>query len=112
MATDDFVARVGAMTEASIEALQEAIRNMHGCASTFVERVPIREMHDGAVVWDGEVCVFDITGHPKALRCYAWSHATTGEKRRFVAVLGLGPVDSARSAVQAAIVAEARAKRN
>ena len=37
----------------------------------------------------GRYCgVFDLHGHPTALRCYAWSHAVEGsEKRRYVAVL-------------------------
>jgi len=52
--------------------------------------------------------VFDLIGHPTATRCYAWSHATTGKKRRFVAVLHQGSVDSPEKAVKAAIVGEYR----
>lgn len=37
----------------------------------------------------GEVEVFDLLGHPTASRCYAWSHTTEGERRRFAAVLGI-----------------------
>lgn len=69
-------------------------------------------MHDGQVVWDGEVQVFELIGHPTAKRAYAWSHATTGTKRRFVAVLGLPPVDSAVMAVRTSILAEFKASRN
>ena len=44
---------------------------------------------------------------PEDSRCYAWSHAIEGsEKRRFVAVLHEGPVDSTQAAVRAAIVQE------
>jgi hypothetical protein len=47
--------------------------------------------------------------HATAKRAYAWSHAIDGSaKRKFVAVLGEGPVNSATSAVRAAIVAEFR----
>jgi hypothetical protein len=91
-----------------LEALKEAIRNMHGCASTWVESTPVHETFNGQVVWDGEVQVFDLTGHPKAQRCYAWSHSTTGTKRRFYAVLQLGPVKDAVTAVRAAIAADAK----
>lgn len=100
------------MTEAPIEALQDAIRRTHACEATFLERVPIRETFRDEVVWEGAVSVFDLVGHPKATRAYAWSHATEGTKRRFYAVLHLGPVDSPIAAVRAAIVADARAKRN
>jgi hypothetical protein len=70
------------MDEAGTQALQEAIKNMHGCDSTWLESVHVTEKFKGRVVWDGEVQVFAITGHPKATRCYAWSHATEGTKRR------------------------------
>ncbi len=48
-------------------------------------------------------------GNPsEAKRCYAWSHSTEGEKRRVVAVLDQGPVNSPEKAVRAAIVQEER----
>ena len=94
------------MPEATIEALKEAIRNLHNCDSTWIESVPVKETFEGQTVWEGEVQVFDLHGHPSASRCYAWSHATEGSKRRFIAVLHEGPVDSAQKAVKAAIVSE------
>ena len=93
------------MDDAGVEALREAIRNMHGCDSTWVESVPVVETYRGETVWQGEVQVFDLAGHPKARRCYAWSHATDTGKRRFVAVLHLAPVDGPVAAVRAAIAA-------
>lgn len=93
---------------AEIEALRNAIRHLHGCDSNWVGTVPIREEFQGQVVWDGEVEVFDLIGHPTASRAYAWSHATEGTKRRYLAVLHEPPVDSPREAVRAAIVAEMR----
>lgn len=96
------------MTEAPEAALREAIRGLHGCASRWVESVPVHEVHDGRTVWQGGVQLFDLIGHPKATRAYAWSHETKGGKRRFVAVLHLPPVDSPQAAVRAAIVEEHR----
>ena len=53
--------------------------------------------------------VFDLIGHETALWAYAWSHyLDDSEKRRFVAVLHEGPVDSPETAVMAAIVAEVK----
>jgi hypothetical protein len=89
--------------DAGIPALQDAIRHMHGCESTFVESVPVTEKFNGEIVWDGEVQTFDLVGHPKAKRAYAWSYATNAGKRKFLAVLQLGPVTDAITAVRAAI---------
>ena len=91
-----------------IEELQTAILNLHGCTSQYVETVPVTETFHGETVWQGEVEVFDIRGHPKAIRVYAWGHVT-GEKdqaRRYVAVLELPPVDSPQTAVKVAVAAE------
>jgi hypothetical protein len=72
--------------------------------------VPVRERHGEATVWEGIVHGFDLTGHPKATRAYAWSSPIEGSnKRRFFAVLHLPPVTSPVEAVRAAIVAEQRA---
>lgn len=100
------------MDDVPIDALRDAIRGLHGCDSRYVETVEVKETFAGDAVWDGAVSVFDLVGHPAAKRAYAWSHATTGAKRRFVAVLALGPVVSPETAVRAAIVAEERAKRD
>jgi len=89
-----------------LEALKEAIRNMHGCDSTWIEAVPVHETFQGQTVWQGDVQVYELTGHPQAKRAYAWSHATEGTRRRFYAVLQLGPVVDAVTAVRAAIVAD------
>ena len=100
------------MDPAGIPALIDAVRHLHGCEATFVESVPVHETHEGATVWQGEVSVFSIVGHALASRCYAWSEASTGVRRRFFAVLHVPPVDSPAKAVQASIVADARAARN
>ena len=97
------------MNDVLVEALEDAIRNLHGCESRYVESVPVTETFDGKVVWTGEVQVFDLIDHPAAERCYAWSHAMgDSERRRFVAVLHNPPVDSPEAAVRVAIVAEHR----
>jgi len=91
-----------------IAELQAAILNLHGCASTYVESVAVTETFRGETVWQGEVEIFDIRGHPKAKRAYAWGHVT-GEKdqaRRYLAVLELPPVNSPETAVKAAVMSE------
>jgi hypothetical protein len=93
------------------DSLREAIRTTHGCDSRWVTCEAVTETHDGRVVWEGTVEVFDLIGHPTATRCYAWSHEADGDgRRRFYAVLHEPPIDSPRAAVRAAIVADFRAK--
>ena len=91
-----------------VEELQAAILNLHGCTSTYIESVPVHEEFQGETVWQGEVEVFEIEGHPKAKRAYAWGHATgeDDQARRYVAVLELPPVDSPQTAVKAAVMSE------
>jgi hypothetical protein len=92
-----------------IEELQDVIKHLHGVDSTHVESVPVKETFQGKTVWDGVVEVFDLIGHPKAPRLYAWAYETDNPKRpRYVTVLHLEPVTSPLLAVRAAIVEEFR----
>jgi hypothetical protein len=93
-----------------IGELKNLIRQLHGCEAAHAETVPVKEVFRGQTVWEGEVEVFNIRGHPKARRCYAWAHATGEDDKgkRYVAVLELPPVESAQTAVRAAIIDEAR----
>lgn len=94
-----------------IEELKAAILNVHHAQATHVETVPVVEEFQGETVWQGEVEVFDIRGHPKAKRCYGWGYSTDDDQRRYVAVLELPPVTSPQTAVKAAIVAEIKSVR-
>ena len=92
-----------------IDQLKDAVERTHGGTATFAHSAPVKEVQDGRVVWEGVVQVFDVSGHPKAYRAYAWSSPIEGStKRRFFAVLHIPPIDSPAAAVRAAIVAEHR----
>ena len=93
-----------------IEELRDVIRRLHGAEATHVETVPVKEVFGGETVWDGNVEVFDLRGHPKATRAYAWAHDTDDPKkpRRHVTVLHIPPVTSPVMAVKAAILEEFR----
>jgi hypothetical protein len=65
------------------------------------------ELFRGEVAWDGIVETFDIEGHPKTKRCYAWSFLQDGELQ-YTTVLEIPPVGSAESAVKVAIASKAR----
>ena len=92
-----------------LAVLQNAILRLNGCQSKYVETVtisqPFESFHRNKV-WQGEVAVFEIYGHPKALRAYAWSYTTDNEETKYVVVLKVPPVSSPETAVQAAIAAQ------
>jgi hypothetical protein len=93
-----------------ISDLQDVIRRLHGVESKHVQSVPVKEMFQGKTVWEGIVEVFELVGHPKAPKVYAWSHDTEDPKKpkRHVTVLHIAPILSAEAAVKAAIVQEFR----
>jgi hypothetical protein len=98
------------VVEVDDRQLKEAIETQHGGAATLAQSVPVLETFEGQTVWEGVVHVFDLEGHPKATRAYAWSSPIEGSaKRRFFAVLHIPPIVSPLDAVRAAIVAERRA---
>jgi hypothetical protein len=95
--TDDYVAR-----------LQNAIRQLNDCESKYIERMLISESFQSFkhnIIWEGEVAVFELRGHPKAKRAYAWCCASAANETRYVVVLEIPPVNSPQTAVQAAIAA-------
>jgi hypothetical protein len=77
-----------------ISELQDAIKHLHGVESK--------------TVWEGVVEVFELIGHPKARKVYAWAHDADGKRKRHITVLHLAPVNSPQAAVKAAIVQEFR----
>jgi len=103
VANSDYIAR-----------LQTAIQHLHNCAARYRNTVQVHEVFRGQTVWKGEVEVFDLEGHPKASRCYGWSHPTGKDDKdeRFVTVLEILPVCSAETAVRASIVSDSKSEGN
>ena len=93
-----------------IRKLVEAIKAVHGAEARHVATEPVTEVFEGELAWTGLVEVFDLTGHPKAKRCYAWGFIEGGTLRS-TAVLEIPPVDSPSSAVTVAIAAKSRANK-
>jgi hypothetical protein len=95
-----------------IARLQVAVSQLHDCGAVWRSTVPVHEMFQGKTVWQGDVEVFDLNGHPKAKRAYAWSHldGARDERERFVAVLEIPPVVSAETAVRVQTVKDIRRK--
>lgn len=93
-----------------IEELRDVIRRLHGVEAKHAKSVPVKETFRGQTVWDGVVEVFDLEGHPKASKAYAWAHGTDDplHPKRHVTVLHIPPIISPELAVRAAIVQEYR----
>lgn len=87
-----------------------AISALHRCECEHARTVPVREVWRGREIWRGDVEVFELRGHAKARRCYAWGYP--GDDGRgpleVVTVLEIPPVTSAESAVKIAIAAQGR----
>lgn len=92
-----------------ITRLQDAICRVTGCASKYLETIPARECFRGfrgEVLWQRDVAVFEIDGHPKATRVYAWPNRDPRQETDMhVIVLEIPPVNSARTAIAAAMAA-------
>ena len=97
------------MPHKRITTRKDAIRATHGCQSLHVKSVPVVEQFEGKTAWRGTVEVFDLIGHPKAKRAYAWRYRD-GDQNKTVTVLGIQPVDSPQTAVKVAIASKGRQK--
>ena len=95
------------MSDLYIQHLAQSFRRLHACDAEHLETVPVVERFKGKTVWEGEVEVFKLKGHPKAKRGYAWAY-NKEKGSDTVAVLELPPVISPKTAVQAAIVAQGK----
>ena len=84
-----------------VERLRQAVEKLQGCAA----------MHNATVfvhiesLWQGDVEVFDLLGHPLAEKCYAWLdvRSTREAESDYFAFLHRAPVTSAKEAVQASL---------
>jgi hypothetical protein len=83
-----------------LDRLKLVIEHRHKCSAHSLRSERVKEEVDGGTLWEGEVEVFGVTGHPKARRCYCWS---CGEPEEFITILELPPVDSAQSAVKVGV---------
>jgi hypothetical protein len=98
--------------EVPADELRKVVERMHGGRARLREVVPVLETYREQVVWEGEVHVFDLEGHPTASVCYAWtSFIGDSDRRRFYAALGVPPINSPADAIRAAFVADRKAGR-
>ena len=89
---------------------QKTILDFFGCASTHCDTIRVREDYRGRVLWEGDVDVFDLDGHPSAPRAYVLRFEGENGATRVYPVLHAGLVDSPQSAARAIVVHEVTAR--
>lgn len=85
------------------EGIKRAAERARGAPVRFVEAVPVAETYRGAVVWEGDVSIFESA----VGKVYAWADEG-GREPRFVAKLALPPIDSPLTAVRAWLDSQVR----
>jgi len=55
-----------------LKTLTDAIYRNYCCKAVHVRTVPVQDIFEGKLEWDGEVEVFDLEGYQGTHRCYAW----------------------------------------
>ena len=90
------------MSQDDIIRLQAMIQERHQCPAKYRRAVPVREPLGEQSFWEGEVAVFWLTGHAKAMRCFAWFEQRSDEEH-VVTVLEIPPVIGPAAAVRNAI---------
>jgi IS1 family transposase len=94
-----------------LDELKATIERSEKCSAKHIATVPVTEIYREKTIWEGEVEVFELTGHAKAQKAYAWGYPKdTGRGWVITTVLEIPPVVSPQTAVKAAIVADAKSK--
>jgi hypothetical protein len=74
----------------NLGTLGAAIVRLAPCEdAAHVSTAPVKDVFQGKTVWEGDVEVFMLTGHPKAERCYAWAYRDSSGKTHYTVVLEL-----------------------
>jgi hypothetical protein len=98
------------IAEADPSELQQAVESQHGGRAVLVGAEPVKETFNGATVWEGQVHVFDLEGHPRRPGPMRGRLRLREAATPIYAVLDLGGIRSPLDAVRAAFVAERGAR--
>jgi hypothetical protein len=91
-----------------LDRLKLVIEHLHRCAAYHIRSEFVKEEFNGKTLWEGQVEVFGVAGHPKARRCYGWSY---GDPEEFITILELPPVADAQSAVKVGVAFQIKKER-
>jgi hypothetical protein len=87
------------MIDILADELRLAIQQLHGCPSRLLECVPLSG-DKAEQVFGGTMHIFELLGHPSAVRCYAWAAPSRTNTTVMHAVLQSRSVNSPELAVQ------------
>jgi hypothetical protein len=87
------------MIDILADELRLAIQQLHGCPSRLLECVPLSG-DTAEQVFGGTMHVFELLGHPSAVRCYAWAAPSRTNTTVMHAVLQSESVNSPELAVK------------
>jgi hypothetical protein len=91
------------MNDAQNDLLKRVIELQHGGTASRVQSVKLLDPRATPAPWDGVVHIYDLAGHAKAKRAYAWTSTIDGSgAERYFAVLHMGRVNTPIAAVKAA----------
>jgi len=92
------------MNNTTAEQLKQVIKSQHHATAEFARSVRVLRAHSNTRMWDGVVHIFNLQGHPKAKKAYAWSVPVDGRNTpRYFAVLHSAKVTCPADAVRAAV---------
>ena len=91
-----------------IARIQITVSQLHNCGAVWRQSVPVHEVFNGHTLWQGDVEVFELNGHPKAKRAYGWTY---GDPEQVITILELPPVKDAQSAVKVGIAYQIKQSR-
>ena len=91
------------MSSCYIDELSQAISTIHECNCSHFASEKIQEPHDGLGIWEGDVEIFQLEGHPEASVVYGWGWEDDDGKVQYIGILKTGDIESASDAVRAAI---------
>ena len=95
------------LIKVNLEELRYVIEDTHRCkVGGLAEVVEVRILRRNKSTWEGPVHVFEIDGHPKATRCYAWPEPVNETTITVRAVLHSDRISSAQTAVLSVIARE------
>jgi hypothetical protein len=80
---------------------EEYISSRYHCKAAWIATVPMDKSFRTGIGPKSVVHVFELSGHKRAKRCYAWTYEDAGW--HYATVLGVPPVINAESAVRAAL---------
>jgi hypothetical protein len=97
------------MSKADFLELKHAVEEFHACEANYVSSEHVRESWGETLVFDGMVSLFGLTGHPVAVRCYAWlTHEPGAKDRTLWTALCIPPIEKGRDAVLASLALRQR----